>query len=139
MYGENVASSSLLQSTIAKEAKEAETYTRIIRYVSGDASITPNFGHKHSKLTYIAPTGNLLGVSIGTPLEAQDTSLHYILLDNSNNIGNKVFTFSSDYVLLDDPTNTSRQYTIAAGKKIAWFCTWLRGKMYMRLSSESTN
>lgn len=139
MYGSNVAASSLGQSTITKEAKIAETYTRIINYLGGDGVIIPNFGHKHTRLTYRAPVGNVSGVLVNTPVEAQDTTLHYIVLDNSSNIGSKVFTFSGDYILLDDPTNLSNSYTILAGRKMAWFATWLRGKMYMRLSSESTN
>jgi hypothetical protein len=78
-------------------------------------------------------------VTLNTPINTEDRSLHWIVLDNSNNNVDKTFTLSPDYVLLDDPTNATNSYVLTAGKKLVWFCTWTGNKLHMRLASESTN
>ncbi len=118
---------------------EPDTDSRIVIDQTGDTMVSPNFMHDHTNWTYIAPTGNSQAVMIATPINTEDRGLHWIVLDNSNNNVDKTFTLSPDYVLLDDPGNTTNTYVLLAGRKLVWFCTWTANKLHLRLASESTN
>ena len=139
----NQTTSTLGQSPRNRKAleifNEPDTDSRIVLDQSGSTNVTPDFMHDHMNYTYVSPTGNSQAVAFATPVNTEDRGLHWLVLDNSNNNVDKVFSFSPSYVLLDDVPNTSLTYTITAGKKMVWFATWTAGKLYMRLSSESTN
>jgi hypothetical protein len=139
----NQAISTLGQNNMNPNAlkifNKPDTDSRIVLDQAGLTNVTPDFMFDHMNYTYICPTGNSQSVVFNTPINTEDRSLQYIVLDNSNNNVNKVFTFSPSYVFLDDPSNTTLTYTLLAGKKLAWFATWTASKLYLRLSSESTN
>lgn len=130
------------QSSASDKAKTAfnkpDTDSRLIKIINGITSVVPNFMHDHTRLEYIAPTGNVATVNFQTPINVEDRGLHWLVIDNSNNIANKSFVFSADYVFLDDPSNVSNTYTITPNDKMVWFATWTAGKLYLRKASEST-
>jgi len=115
-----------------------DTDSREIRIMGGD-QVIPNLMFDHSYLTYVAPVANGLPVQFSYPTKAENRSLHHVCLDNSNNTVSKTFTFSPEYVFLDDMTNTSKTYVVNAGKKQIWFGTIINGKFYLRVESDSTN
>jgi hypothetical protein len=116
-----------------------DTDSRAISIVGGPTSVTPNFMFDHAYLTYFCPTGNGLPVTFFFPIKYENRSLHHLCLNNSRSNWPRTFTFSPDYVFLDDPTNTSRTYIVAPGKKQVWFGTIINGKFYLRVESDSTN
>ena len=106
-------------------------------------NVTPNLLHDHTNpLEYIVPTGNGAAVTIGKFVNWEEASLHYVVLDNSKNLGttiSKVFTFHPDYIFLDDPTNVTNSYAVDPGKKQIWWGSIWQGKLYLRVSIDSTN
>tara|TARA_R110000765_G_scaffold86079_1_gene165731 strand:+ start:1062 stop:1433 length:372 start_codon:yes stop_codon:yes gene_type:complete len=122
-----------------KVFQEPDTDSRLIKVVDGSTNVTPNLMHDHTRFEYVCPTANSQAVAFNTPIKTEDRGLHWIVIDNSNNTVSKVFTFSPDYVFLDDLANTTNTYTMNPTKKLVWFCTWTANKMYLRLASESTN
>jgi hypothetical protein len=116
-----------------------DTDSRDITIVGGPPSVTPNFMFDHTYLTYICPTGNGGPVNFYFPVKFENRTLHHLCLNNSSNTVSKTFTFSPEYVFLDDPTNISRTYTVAPTKKQVWFGTIINGKFYLRVESDSTN
>jgi hypothetical protein len=136
--------STLGQSSVNKKAKSnfnaPDTDSRLVKNLSGSTSINPNFMHDHTRYEYIVPSGNAGAVVVNTPINTEDRSLYWIVLDNSNNSSlNKTFTFSSTYVFLDDAGNTTNTYVLNANKKLVWFGTFTDGKLQLRIASESTN
>ncbi len=131
------------QSTISSKASRnvstVKSDNRTINLASQGNSVSPDLMFSNTKMSYVSPTLNTQQVTINKFSNADDKSLHYILLDNSNNLTNKSFKFSSDYVLLDDPGNTTRTYSITGGKSLVFFGAIVSGKMQLRLGSESTN
>jgi hypothetical protein len=122
-----------------KATQENSPIVREIRIDGGD-KITPNFVNAHAFINYVAPAGNTGSVQFFTPIKMVNRSLFNLSLDNSNNAANtsKVFTFSSDYVFLDEPTGTSI-ITVTGGKTQKWFGAVIDGKLYLRTQSNSTN
>tara|TARA_R110000796_G_scaffold179502_10_gene296033 strand:- start:534 stop:965 length:432 start_codon:yes stop_codon:yes gene_type:complete len=141
-FGNQFPNSTLGQSGINIKGKRIEnapdTDSRLIR-INGDTSVYPNLMHDHTRIEYISPSGNLSGVTFHNPVNTEDRSLHVLTLDNSNNGGNKVFTFSANYVFLDDPGNATNTYTVTANAKQVWYGTFYDGKLRLRVSDESTN
>jgi len=116
-----------------------DTDSRQILLTDNSSVITPNLMHDHSYIHYISPIGNGLPVSFNYPTKAENRSLHNLILDNSNNTLAKTFSFSPEYVFLDDPSNTTNSYTVTPGSKQVWFGTIITGKFYLRVASDSTN
>jgi len=140
-FGNLAPNNGLGQSVRNKKALASynapDTDSRLIRITNGDTSVTPNLFHDHTRYEYIVPTANVVDVIFSTPINGEDKSLHYLVLDNSNNTGGKVFTFDAGYVFLDAPG--TQTYTISAGNKVVWFGTFSEGKLNLRVGSESTN
>jgi len=141
MFGNQFPNNTLGQNSMNPRARIIEnapdTDSRLIKIVNGATSVAPNLYHDHTRIEYIAPVGNSSGVTFSAPINTEEKSLHYLVLDNSNNTVAKTFTFSSDYVFLDDlGVNV---YTVAAGKKQIWFGIYTAGKLNFRVSIESTN
>ena len=127
-------------SKVLQNVAEPDTDSREIElYQAGNASIYPDLMHDHTRMKYTTPPNNTQPITIETPQNWEDRTLHWLELDNSNNTVSKVFTFGGAHILLDDTGNASKSYTITGGKKMSWFGTLLEGKFYWRLSSESTN
>jgi hypothetical protein len=117
-----------------------DTDSRLIKIINGATTVAPNLMHDHTRFEYIIPTGNAVPVNFNNPVNTEDRSLHWIVLDNSNNSSIvKVFNFSPSYVFLDDPGNTTNSYNLDPNKKLVWFGTFTNGKLYLRVASESTN
>jgi len=116
-----------------------DTDSREIKITGSSTTITPNFMFDHTFTTYIAPVANGLTVNFYYPIKAENRSLHSLCLDNSNNTVYKLFTFSPEYVFLDDMGNTANTYTVGAGKKQIWYGAIISGKFYLRVESGSTN
>ena len=116
-----------------------DTDSRYIKYTSNDTTISPNLSHDHTRIYYVAPTGDTNTVRFEAPTNTEPRSLHWISLDNSNNGSEttKTFVFSADYVFLDDPTNTLRTYTINGGDTLVWSGTYYDGKLRLRVAAES--
>jgi hypothetical protein len=140
-YENEFPNNSLGQSVANKKTKkifdQPDTDCRLIKFINGATAIYPNLMYDHTKMEYIAPTANLLTVNFYAPKNTEERTLHYLVLDNSNNIGSKLFIFTSDYVFLDDLG--INEYTLAAGQKLAWYGTFTNGKMQLRVASESTS
>lgn len=124
---------------VLKNVASPDTDSRAIELVVQGTSVFPDLMHDHTRMKYSSPPGNTQLVNIGSPTNWEDRSLHWLELDNSNNSSAKSFKFNHDHVLLDDTANTTKTYSIEAGKKMSWFGTLLDGKFYWRISSESTN
>lgn len=137
-FPNNVLGQSTSNGLASRQFRHPDTDSRLIKVTNGITSVYPNFMHDHTRYEYIVPSGNNQTVNFYTPTNTEDRGLHWIVLDNSNNGATKSFVFSSDYVFLDDPTNTALTYNLDAGEKIVWFCAWVDGKMYLRIASEST-
>lgn len=141
-YGNQYPNNNLGQSGTNPNAmtvfEQPDTDSRLIKVFSGTNSLAPNLMHGHTRFEYIVPSGNNLAVNFNNPINTQDKSLHWLVLDNSNNSAiNKTFVFSPAYVFLDNlGVNT---YTVNATKKQVWFGTFTNGKLYLRVASESTN
>jgi hypothetical protein len=138
-----ITSNSLGQSTANAKAKKPynlpDNDSEWIIITNGDTAVYPNLVHDHTRMEYICPVGNLVTVNFYAPINTEDRGLHWIVIDNSNNTGNKTFIFSGDYIFLDDPSNLTNTYILAAGKKLIWYGTYTGGKLQLRVASESTN
>jgi hypothetical protein len=124
---------------VLKNVATPDTDSRSIELVTQGLSVYPDLMHDHTRMKYTVAPGQNQPVSINSPINLEDRTLHWLELDNSNNTGSKVFTFNSSHVLLDDLSNVTRSYTITGGKLMSWFGTLSDGIFYWRLSSESTN
>jgi hypothetical protein len=140
MFKNNFPISVLGQSTLnpksAKPNAAPDTNTRFIK-LRGSGVISPDFLYDHTFLEYISPVGDTSLVNFEKPINAEDRSLHWLVLDNSNNSGSKTFTFSKDYVFLDNIS--ANTYSVDGGKKQIWYGTYSSGKLQLRVASESTN
>jgi len=101
-------------------------------------NVIPNLMFDHTRMQYTVAVGDLNPVSMQNFINADERSLHTLVLNNSANIGAKNFIFTKNYVFLDD-TIVSNTKTIDAGKTAVYFGTITLGKMYLRTSVESTN
>jgi hypothetical protein len=133
------SNTSILGQFFANE-KATQENSPIVREIkiNGGENITPNFLNAHAFVNYVAPTGDISGVTFNPPIKTVNRSLFNLSLDNSNNTANKVFTFHSDYVFLDEPTGTSI-ITVTGGKTQKWFGAVIGTKLYLREQSNSTN
>jgi hypothetical protein len=113
-----------------------DTDSRGIELNTQGSNVIPNLTFDHTRLQYTSPVANLTTVNIANFINAEERSMHTIILNNSSNIASKNFIFSSAYVFLDDILNSK---TINAGKVAIYFGCVIAGKMYLRESIESTN
>lgn len=137
-FPNNILGQSSANNKARTQFNVPDTDSRLIKITNGLNPVSPNLMHDHTRLEYISPTGNVATVNFYAPTNTEDRGLHWLVLDNSNNTGNKTFVFSADYVFLDDPANTANSYTITPNDKMVWFATWTNGKLYLRKASEST-
>jgi len=126
-------------SRVLKNVAAPDTDSRVIELVTHGNSVSPDLMHDHTRMKYTVAPGNVQGVTINSPENWEDRSLHWLELDNSNNTLDKTFTFNAAHVMLDDSLNTAKSYVITGGKKLSWYGTIINGKFHWRLSSESTN
>jgi len=141
MYGNLNPNNTLGTSNRNRKSKTIynapDTDSRLIKITNGDTTVEPNLFHDHTRYEYIVPTGNSQDVNFTAPINTEDKTLHWIVLDNSNNTVGKIFNFDSNYVFLDAPG--TQTYTITAGNKMVWFGCYTDGKLNFRVASESTN
>lgn len=135
----NTLGQSLRNTKSVQDVAAPDTDSRAIELSNMGTSVNPVFYNDHTRLTYTAPVANSQTVSFNNPVQIEERSLHYLVLDNSNNTVDKDFVFGSDYVFVDDPGNTTNTYTVLAGKKMVWYGAIILGKLYLSVSSESTN
>jgi len=114
-----------------------DTDSRYIKYSNNDALIFPNLSHDHTRIHYISLSGNTQAVTFSAPINTEDRTLHWFSIDNTNNSAPKTFTFSADYIFLDDLDNTARSYSVPAGNIFVWYGTYYDGKLRLRVASES--
>lgn len=132
------------QSSVNKKSRSVmnapDTDSRLVKVLNGAVDVQPNLMHDHTRFEYIVPSGNGSPVKFNDPINTEDRSLHWLVLDNSNNSGlDKVFNFSNSYIFLDDLSNISKSYTVGSNKKMVWFGTYMAGKLNLRVATESTN
>ena len=143
MFGNQFPNNTLGQSSFNPKAKRVEnapdTDSRQINFTSSATSIAPNLMHDHTRMVFTSAPGDSKSVSFLTPTNTEDRGLHWITLNNANNGQSKTFTFSSDYVFLDDPLNTTNSYTVSPNKAQVWFGVFYNNKMQLRVAAESTN
>jgi hypothetical protein len=101
-------------------------------------NVTPNLNYDHTRLQYTTPVNNTQPVSINMFLNGEERSLHTLILNNSVNTFSKNFIFNPSYVFLDDPVINNTK-TVDAGKTAVYYGCIILGKMYLRVSIESTN
>lgn len=112
--------------------------TREITLIDSSTTIDIDTYNDSSFITYIAPSGNTSPVTFNSILNLDENSLHVFTLDNSGNpLGSKLFTFSNNYVFLDNPSQNI--YTVAATKKLVFYGAGKNGKLNLRVSYDSTN
>ena len=114
-----------------------DTDSRGIELNSQGGLVTINLMYDHSRTQYTAPAGNTTPVSIVGIINAEERSLHTIILSNAPNSGSKVFTFGPSFVFLD--SLTGNVITVNPYKTAVYFGAVILGKMYLRTSIESTN
>jgi hypothetical protein len=131
---QNILGQAVLNKNMSNRFREPDLDCQLINITSGSTSVTPNLLHDHTYLKYIVPVGNILPVTFNGPINTQNRTLHWLVLDNSNNtLGAKTFNFSGIYKFLDLPPNTT-QVTVAAGDTAVFFGTYIDGRMYYRNS-----
>jgi hypothetical protein len=131
---QNILGQAVLNKNMSSRFREPDLDCQLINITSGSTSVTPNLLHDHTYLKYIVPVGNILPVTFNGPINTQNRTLHWLVLDNSNNtLGAKTFNFSGIYKFLDLPPNTT-QVTVAAGDTAVFFGTYIDGRMYYRNS-----
>jgi len=115
-----------------------DTDSRGIELNTQGLTVVPNLMYDHTRLQYTAPVGNTGSVSIGTFINADERSLHTVILNNASNSFVKDFVFSPSYIFLDD-TVINNTKSVNPGKTLVYFGSIILGKMYLRKSIESTN
>lgn len=133
----NILGQSTRNKRLLENIQAPDTDSRAINLLG--VSVIPDLLHDHTRMTYNSPVGNTQTVSFANPINQEDRSLHWLILDNSNNSGSKIFNFSADYHFLDDPGNLTNSYTVNPGAKQIWFGTSINNEMYFRVASTSTN
>jgi len=124
---------------VLKNVASPDTDSREIELATQGLVVVPDLMHDHTRMKYTSPPNQSQTVNINSPKNWEDRTLHWLELDNSNNTVSKIFIFNTSHILLDDPGNATRSYTITAGKKMSFYGTIIDGKFSWRLSSESTN
>ena len=115
-----------------------DTDSRGIELNKQGLNVIPNLMFDNTRMQYTAAVGDLNPVAMQNFINADERTLHTLILNNSANIGSKNFIFTNSYVFLDDAVVNNTK-TITAGKTAVYFGTITLGKMYLRTSVESTN
>ncbi len=134
----NILGQSTRNKKLLNNIAAPDTDSREIELVGMGVTVTPDVFEDHSRMKYTVPVGNVQPVTFNVPVHQEDRSLFWLLIDNSNNTGSKVFTFGADYNFLDDPTGNNI-YTVTAGSKLIWYGCMISGEVYLRVASTSTN
>lgn len=95
-----------------------------------------NLMFDHTRMQYTAPSGNTSSVSIGTIKNAEERSLHTLVLNNASNSSAKIFNFGPSFEFLDGGGNI---ITVNPYKTAVFFGAVILGKLFFRSSIESTN
>ena len=135
----NILEQNTRNKKFLKEVANPDTDSRYIELVKHGLIVTPDMMHDHTRMQYTSPPGNVQTVSFVSPINWEDVTLHTLVIDNTNNSNDKTFTFSSNYLFLDDLSNTTNSYVVTAGKRMCWFGTLRNGELHLRISAESTN
>jgi len=109
-----------------------DTDSRLVIIQDGGTSVSLNLMHDHTRVMYIVPVGNTLPVTFTGITNSEDRSLHWLVVDNSNNGSAKIVTFAPQFSF-----NGANTYTIPAGKVAVWFGAVVDNIMYLRDSIES--
>jgi hypothetical protein len=118
--------------------QDPDTDSRRIIIANGSASVTMNLMHDHTRVEYVVPVGNDVPVVFNAPINTEDRSLHWLVLDNSNNATTKEFTFAPSFVFAAGAVPaTNTVISLLPGKKAVWYCAYIAGVMHMRDSVES--
>ena len=115
-----------------------DTDSRGIELNSQTSPVIINLMYDHSRLQYTSPAGNTSGVYISNIINAEERSLHTLILNNSSNSGSKVFTFGPSFIFLDGNV-VGNIITVNPYKTAVYFGAVILGKMYLRTSIESNN
>lgn len=124
---------------VLKNVASPDTDSREIELNNQETGVTPDLMFDHTRMKYTVPPAFTQDVIMFAPINTEDRTLHWLDIDNSNSTTDIKFTFNQNYVFLDDTANTTKEYTVTAGKKMSWFGTMTGGKLQFRVSSESTN
>jgi hypothetical protein len=114
-----------------------DTDSRGIELNTQGALVTINLMYDHSRSQYTVPYGDSSPVTIAGISNAEERSLHTLVLNNAPNATSKVFTFSSTFVFLDSATVIT-SVTVPPGKVAVYFGCVIAGKLFLRSSVEST-
>jgi hypothetical protein len=117
-----------------------DTDSRGIELNIQGTNVAPNLMFDHTRLQYTVPVSSGSGeINFSNFINAEERSLHTLILNNSNLSISKVFKFSPSYIFLDENiANSSNQVTVSAGTVGIYFGSIIKGKMYLRESVEST-
>ena len=113
-----------------------DTDNRYINLAELGYSVAPDLMWDHTQMQYVIPPNTTVNVNINNFRNGLEYSFHTILISNAYNTTAKTVIFSNRYVFLDDPGQTK---VIDPNKILAYFGVIVKGKMYLRLSIESTN
>jgi hypothetical protein len=112
-----------------------DTDNRMIDLTSQGFSVIPDLMWDHTQMQYIIPPGAVSNITISNFRNGQERTLHTLMLSNAYTTNARTFIFGNRYVFLDDP---GQNKIVDPGKILAYFGTIVKGKMYLRLSIEST-
>jgi len=118
--------------------QDPDTDSRRVMILDGNTSVTLNLMYDHTRVEYVVPVGNTIPVTFNAPINAEDRSLHWLVLDNSNNTSPKIFTFTPTFIFTAGALpalNTS--VTVLGGQKAVWYGAYIDGAMHLRPSVES--
>ena len=113
-----------------------DTDNRYINLAELGFGFAPDLMWDHTQMQYVIPPGATSNITMQNFRNGQEYTLHTIMFSNAYNTGSRTVYFGNRYVFLDDPGQTK---VIDAGKILAYFGVIIKGKMYLRLSVESTN
>jgi hypothetical protein len=122
----------------SKMEQENTPIARDIKFTGSATTVTPNLMNNHAFIKYIANVNDVNTVNFNSPVKYVNRTLLNLSLDNSANTASKVFNFSSDYIFLNENPGTT-SIVVAAGKTQIWYGTIVKGKIYLRDESDSTN
>lgn len=112
-----------------------DTDNRFINLAAQGFSVVPDLMNDHTQMQYVIPPNTTSNISMGAFKHGLDYTLHTIMFSNALNSSSKTIIFSSRYVFLDDPGQTK---VIDSNRILAYFGVIIKGKMYLRLSIDST-
>jgi hypothetical protein len=134
-YPNNTLGQSSMNSKARTIQNAPDTDSRLITIKSSATTINPNLMHDHTRILF--QPSKATTVTFNTPINAENKSFHYLVLDNKLNGASKTFNFSNDYIFLDNVG--TQNYTVSAKEKLVFYGVYEDGKLKLRVSGESTN